>query len=94
MYAVCRSILCLSLQPGTSKMEGTLGVFLDESVPGMHDSNTNGWLGSGARPSTCRCVSIDAEVDAGSGLLFRPVSFQLHLKRALKLEVMAHLLEA
>lgn len=75
-------------------MEGTLGVFLDESVPGMQDSNTNSWLGSGAGPYTCRCISIDSEEDAGSGLLFRPVSFQLHLKRALKLEVMAHLLEA
>lgn len=39
----------------------------------------------------CVCLS---EVDAGSGLLFRSVSIQLHLKGALHLEVLAHLLEA
>lgn len=33
-------------------------------------------------------------MEAGSGLLIRPVSFQLHLKGALKLEVTAHLMEA
>lgn len=52
------------------------------------------YAGSGAGPSTCGCVSGDAAADAGGGLLFGSVGFQLHLKGALKLEVMAHLLEA
>ena len=40
------------------------------------------------------CVTDEAVMDAGSGLLFRCVSIQLHLKGALKLEMMAHLLQA
>lgn len=40
------------------------------------------------------CVSDEAVVDAGSGLFSSSVSMQLHLKGALKLEVMAHLLQA
>lgn len=53
-----------------------------------------GYPGWSAGPSTSGCVSDEAVVDAGSGLRFRSVSIQLHLKGALKLEVMAHLLQA
>lgn len=99
MYAVCRSILSpLDACPcslGPAKWRGLMSLLLDESVPGMQVTQKAGYtqvqvLGL----STCGCVSDDAVVDAGSGLLFRCVSFQLHLKGAPKLEVMAHLLEA
>lgn len=87
---------CLSTQPGTSKTQRTLGLLLDEPVAGMQVGNAYGWLypRSDALPSTCRCVSDEAAVDAGSGLLSGLSAFNCIWKKALKLEVMTHLLEA
>lgn len=46
----------------------------------------------GSVPSTCGCAT-DGLIDAGSGLLMS-VTFQLHLKGALKPEVTSRLSEA
>ncbi len=95
VYAVCHSILTpydahpCNLGPA-ERREPRVYYLMSQSLA------CNGWLcsGSGAGPSTCGCVSGDPVVDAGSGLLVRSVSIQLHLKRSLKVEAKAHLSEA
>lgn len=77
--------LCLACEPAAADTCGTAR------------QRTNGRYSPGSsefRAAHLWVCRDEAAAEAGSGLLFRSVSIQLHLKGALKLEAMAHLSQA